>query len=365
MSGLRLVHADLAGDNRLVEDVDGRAVVDAEAPGVGDEARLDPRGRCRPHGADHRLVGRQAGEQAGGEVGRVREAEQRPEGGLELGAVDLARLERAQQAKRLGVAAKQVAHRLRLKPLGLAEPANAGQIEVVRTPPKSTMRAFAAMSRRRAGYCRDARWHRPRRRRGLVRGERRRGRAPARFRADLGRALEPHVRGRRRRGAPLGAAPATAGQAPRLRPRHGPRAHRDLGAPGHARPRAAGRRLLRGRVGERRPVLRDGIRRRPDPALPARGHRELFRRPAQGDRRARGRHPRGHPRRGSRRGRPRRAREEAGLRGPPATPLARAVGEVEDTASWSWSTTSTGACRRGSPSRAPRPSSTATTASTT
>ena len=96
-------------------------------------------------------------------------------------------------------------------------------------------------------------------------------------------------------------------------------------------PRPADRRLLRGRIGQRRALLRHGVRRGADPAHPGGGRGELSTRPsAPGDRRARRRHPGRHPRRRPRRGRARRPRQEGGLRRAPAAPLAGAVGEVED-----------------------------------
>ena len=109
-----------------------------------------------------------------------------------------------------------------------------------------------------------------------------------------------------------------------------PRAPRRLGARRDPGAGGAGRRPLRGRERQRRALLRDGVRRGPDPARPRRG-RDLSRpsRPA-GDRRARRRHPGRDPRRRPRRRRARRARQEGGLRRPPAAPLAGAVGEVED-----------------------------------
>ena len=58
-------------------------------------------------------------------------------------------------------------------------------------------------------------------RRSLVRRARARRRAAARLRADRRRPLEPDLPGQRRRRPQLGAAPAAARQAPRLRPRHG------------------------------------------------------------------------------------------------------------------------------------------------
>ena len=78
----------------------------------------------------------------------------------------------------------------------------------------------------------------------------------------------------------LGAAAPAAGQAPRLGPRHGARAQDHLRPPGHRRPRAADRRPVRGRVRERRAVLRHGVRRGPDPALALGGRAELRRGPA-------------------------------------------------------------------------------------
>ena len=191
-----------------------------------------------------------------------------------------------------------------------------------------------------------------------------RGRAAAHLRADRRRPLEPDLRGHRRRRPrwALRRPPLASGSA---RPRHGPRAQGRLRA--RRRPRCRCRRSsasARTRR-QRRPLLRDGVRRGADPARPGR-RRGLPRRgrPA-GDRRARRRHagrdPRGRP--GRRRAR--RPRPQGGLRRPPAAPLAGSVGEVEDARAARRSTRSTRGSRRGSPSRARRRSSTATTASTT
>ena len=81
-------------------------------------------------------------------------------------------------------------------------------------------------------------------------------------------------------GHALGAAAPAAGQAPRLGSRHGARAQDHLRPPGHRRPRAADRRPLRGRVRERRALLRHGVRRRPDPALALGGRGRASTRPS-------------------------------------------------------------------------------------
>ena len=146
--------------------------------------------------------------------------------------------------------------------------ANAGQMELVRTPAEVD---YESLRRHvgRAGYSRGARRHRPRGRRGVVRRQRQGRQATAGLRADLRRPIEPDLRRRRRRRPPVGPAPAAARQAARLGARHGPGAPRDRRAPGHPGAGPAGDRVLRGRVGERRTLLRDGLRRRADPALPA------------------------------------------------------------------------------------------------
>ena len=261
----------------------------------------------------------------------ARDAQQRRRSGLELGVVDLARLERAQQRQCLGVAAKQLQDRVRLEAFALAERAKAGQMLVVSTPPKSTIRA---LSRR---HVRPSRLRARRLPDGidragveaLVRRQRRRRRAAAGLRADLRRPVEPDLRRRRRRRAPLGAAPAAAGQAAGLRARHGPRAPGDRRAPGHPGPGATGGGPLRGRVGERDPSTSwassrarscarsatvDAFRARPSATRSASAWSTRWSRSTSRPRR----------------GRPRRAGEEGGLRRPPAPPLARPVGEVED-----------------------------------
>ena len=122
---------------------------------------------------------------------------------------------------------------------------------------------------------------------------------------------------------------------------------------------------VRGRVGERRTLLRHGLRRGPDPAHQGRGGGELRRGGPAGHRRARRRHagrdPRGRPRRGRRRG----PGPQGGLRRPPAPPLARPVGEVEDARARADRRRPPPTRPSASPSRARRRSSTATTASTT
>ena len=108
-----------------------------------------------------------------------------------------------------------------------------------------------------------------------------RGRPAARLRAHLRRALEPHLRGRRRargtrwalRRPPLGKRLASAHDMARE--------HRIISAlQGDRRPRAAGGRPVRGRVRERRAVLRHGVRRRADPALANGGRGRASTRPS-------------------------------------------------------------------------------------
>ena len=130
-------------------------------------------------------------------------------------------------------------------------------------------------------------------------------------------------------------------------------------------PGGAGARPLHRRGGERRAVLRHGLRRRaraPRRSAPptsitaeARAQRQPLDR----------RHPGQDPRRRPRRRRPRRPRQEGGLHPAPAQALVRPVGEVEDPRAARWSTRSTTRCSPRSPSRARRRSSTATTGSTT
>ena len=133
----------------------------------------------------------------------------------------------------------------------------------------------------------------------------------------------------------------------------------------HRRAGAAGRRPLRGRLGQRRALLRHGVRGRPGPALEDRGRGGLRRRRAPRDRRARRRHAGRDPRDRPRPGWSRRARAKAGLRRSPAAPLARAMGEVEDVRAADGRRRPPAASPSGSPSRARRRSCTATTAWTT
>ena len=176
--------------------------------------------------------------------------------------------------------------------------------------------------------------------RGLVRRARPGGRAAALLRADRRRPLEPDLRGHRRRRAALGAAPPAARQAPRLRPRHGPRAPGHLGARGHRRAGRPGRRPLRGRErSTARPSTSWSSSRGRSCAALAEAEAFPDEADRQRDRRARRRHPGRDPRRRPRRGRPRRPRPQGGLRRPPAAPLAGPVGEVEDARAAARSTT--------------------------
>ena len=175
--------------------------------------------------------------------------------------------------------------------------ANAGQMSVVRTPPKSTTRAigFPAM----AAQATDG--HRRPPRRGLVHRHARRGRAAAELRADRRRALEPHLRGHRRGRAPLGAAPPAARLAARLGSRHGPR------APDHLRPRRTPRSRCRPWSGSARratiPSTSWGGSTGRSCGRSTRSTSSLTTADAARDRRAGRRHAGRDPRRGSRRGR--------------------------------------------------------------
>ena len=78
--------------------------------------------------------------------------------------------------------------------------------------------------------------------------------------ADRGRPLEPHLRGHRRH-RPLGGAPAAARPRARHRARHEARAPGDQRPAPHGRAGARAAAALRGRGGDRRAVLRHGVRR--------------------------------------------------------------------------------------------------------
>ena len=367
--GLRLVQADVARDHGRVEEVDRRAVVDAEPPGVGDQPGLDPGGAGGAHRGDHRLVRAQAGEQPGDQAVGLGNAQHRGETRLELGLVELAGLEAPQERERLGVLAERLPHRLGREALGLAELGEGGpdarrqhaaEVDDEGVVGDTWVMQGSAGHDGGAGYRRD----RPRGRRGVVRGERRRRRAPARLRADRGRPLEPHLRGRRRRGQPLGAAAAAAGQDARLGPRHGPRAQGRLGTGADARPGRADRRLLHRRGRQRRPVLRDGVRRRADPAPPQRRRAPSARTSA-----ARSASASSTPWPRSTPSTPTRSASATSARRP-TTSRARCTagagsGRSRRRARSRWSRTSTSASPPASPSRARRRSSTATTASTT
>ena len=154
---------------------------------------------------------------------------------------------------------------------------------------------------------------------------------PLSFERIAGGPLEPDLPRQRRRRQQLGAATAAARQAPRLRPRHGPRAQGRLRPGADRGPGGAGGRPLRGRGRQRRApfYVMEFVE---GPILRGLAEAEAF--PDEGDRRAIGeprrRHPGRDPRRRPRRGRARRPRPQGGLRRPPAAPLAGPVGEVED-----------------------------------
>ncbi len=152
------------------------------------------------------------------------------------------------------------------------------------------------------------------------------------LRADRRRPLEPDLPGDGRRRRALRSAPATAGCGARDRARHGTR------APDHRRDRredggAGSTRIgdVRRRLGERRPLLRDEVRRGP------RDHRFRVRfaavhgREAARDRRVPDFGARAPAPRRSGCDRPRRARPKGSVPPTPVEALANAVGEVEDT----------------------------------
>ena len=134
--------------------------------------------------------------------------------------------------------------------------------------PGRRLRRDDAPDRRRYRAMGDGRAaRRPRHRRGAVTAWLRRARRgcgrPVRVRRDRRWSLQPHVPRDRRRRAPIRPAPAAARPRAGQRPRHGSRAPHHLGAARHGGARRAGPRLLRRRRGDRRAVLRDGLRRRP------------------------------------------------------------------------------------------------------
>jgi hypothetical protein len=90
---------------------------------------------------DHHPVGLQAGEEARDQSVGLRDSQRGAEARLELFGGELAGLEPAQQRQRRGVVAKELPHRVRREALRIANRATAGQMLVVSTPPKSTVRA--------------------------------------------------------------------------------------------------------------------------------------------------------------------------------------------------------------------------------
>ena len=185
----------------------------------------------------------------------LREAE------LELVLREAPGLQAAQIGQRLGILPKQALDGVLLEALFAAEvgeavPDRGGQhaAEVDQQAGVLSLAGHRICRHGRRGY-------RSTEPRGLVRGQRAGRRAPAQLRAHLRRPLEPDLRRQRcRAGSRWALAPASARQAPRLRARHGARAPDHRGAPGHGRAGAAGRRPLRGRLRERRAVLRHGVR---------------------------------------------------------------------------------------------------------
>ena len=98
-------------------------------------------------------------------------------------------------------------------------------------------------------------------------------RGPAHLRPHRGWPLQPHLQGHRRRRHRLRAAPSAARPRAGHRPRHGPRAQDHLRPRPHRRAGRAGPRALHRRRGERRALLRHGLRRRARP--PRRGRRHV------------------------------------------------------------------------------------------
>ena len=242
---LGLVQADLAGDHGGVEEV-GRARGRRSPGPMSSRSARSSRPPPAPPATAPTIAS--SGLEVGEHVGRSA-----PRARRRRAARRSAARTRRRRARRSPGRAAASAPRCRretapgpspgARPSASQKAANAGQMLVVSTPPKSTTRAIGSPA---MGEEATARGDRRARRRGVVRGQRRGGRAAAPLRADLRRALEPHLRGHRRRRPPLGAAPPAARQAPRLGPRHGPRVPDHLGAAGDPGPgRARGRPLAR------------------------------------------------------------------------------------------------------------------------
>ena len=161
------------------------------------------------------------------------------------------------------------------------------------------------------------------------------GAGPGSGRAGPGAAPDGAAPGRSGAGTGSGRHPAAgAAQAPARsraahRPRHVsgiPRPVRARGHPGARRP-AGG--VVHRRRGDRRALLRDGVRARGGAADPRR-HRGADRGPGRGPVAAPGRHARRDPRRRRQPSRARRPRPRRRVPAAPARPLAAAVGAVRD-----------------------------------
>ena len=326
----------------------GRPLVDPEPPGVRDQPGPEAAG---PRGTRRRSIiassGPQVGEHPGDQPLGLGDPEQGAEACLELGVGELARLEAAQQPQRLAVTAKELAHRVRA-PAPRARRRRRTRARCWSSARRRSRRprltyASPSWARRLVGP--TPRGDRPRRGRVLVRGERRaRSSCRSTFVRIAGGRSNLTYGVRDAGGRALGASPPAAGQAPRLGPRHGPRAPDRLGAAGHggAGPPVVGH--LRGRSGQRGPVLRHGVRRGPDPALAGRGR--ALSRPRRA-RRAIGERVVDtlveiHGRR-SRRGRPRRAGQARRTTSPASCAAGRASGKSQHTR------------RAGAGRRGPRP----------
>ena len=368
------MQADLGGDHDGVEELGEQlAVVVGGAPGVRDQAGAARPPRGLPHRVDHRLDRLHPREHAVDQAVGVARGRAGSEAPLELRLAERAGLEAAQVGERLGVVAEEVLDRVRVE-------------------------ALARGRRRRS--CPRPRWSARRRSRRAdgasyarrsAMGEQATEAATAEAPDGIDRAgveawfaanvpeVEPPLSFERISGGRSNLTyrrhatrPGTrwALRRPPLGKRLGSahdmgREHRVVSAlAGHPGAGPAGRRPLRGRVGQRRALLRDGVRRGPDPALRPRTRERSTRtsggRSASASSTPWSRSTRSIPTRsGSASSAARRTTSRA------SCSAGRGSGRSRRRASCRSSTRSTTGSRRGSPSRARRRSSTATTGSTT
>ena len=202
---------------------------------------------------------------------------------LELLVGDGAALERAEQSQRLAVAAEQLAGRCPRSRFSLSQKrSKLSQMFVVRTPPKSTSSPCSSRSAIADSYqpVTANRLHAV-----AEASENTEGidveRVGAWLEANVAGAAGPftyeRIAGGRSNltyrvtdsgGRKLGAAAPAAGQGARIGARHGPRAPGRLRIGADAGPGRPDRRLLHRRGRQRRALLRNGVRRGPDPAPP-------------------------------------------------------------------------------------------------